>query len=110
MFVFAFQLVLQTVKWSSFSVRLCKNRFSKNRSKSKYKHKISRIIIIVGIRRFLNPQLFKPLYLYSHVIHMILILSSQQDSQKTWSEKIEPNKQSRRHREYIFINPNQADW
>jgi hypothetical protein len=54
---------------------------------NQHEHKIDRVVTIVGICRFLDPEPFGPLHLTSHVIPTILRSSPQPDSQKSWSEK-----------------------
>jgi hypothetical protein len=49
---------------------------------NQHEHKIGRVVTIVGIRRFLDPEPFGPLHLTLHVIPMILRSSPQPDSQK----------------------------
>jgi hypothetical protein len=66
--------------------------------KNQHKHKIGRIVMIVGICCFLDPESFRPLHLAPHVIHIILKFFSQSDSlhsqilRKAGQKKAEPNR------------------
>jgi hypothetical protein len=65
---------------------------------NQHKHKIGRIVMIVGICCFLDPEPFGPLHLSPHVIHTILRFFSQPDSlhsqilRKAGQKKAEPNR------------------
>jgi hypothetical protein len=65
---------------------------------NQHEHKIDRIVMIVGICCFLDPEPFGPLHLPSHVIHTILRFFSQPDSlhgqilRKAGQRKAKPNR------------------
>jgi hypothetical protein len=64
---------------------------------NQHEHKIGRIVMIVGICCFLNPEPFRPLHLPPHVIHTIFKFFSQPDFlhnqilRKAGQKKAEPN-------------------
>jgi hypothetical protein len=70
---------------------------------NQHEHKIGRIVIIVGICWFLDPEPFRPLHLPPHVIHTILRFFPQPDSlhsqifRKAGQKKAEPNTPKRGH-------------
>jgi hypothetical protein len=65
---------------------------------NQHEQKIGRIVMIVGICCFLDPEPFRPLHLPPHVIHTILRFFSQPDSlysqilRKAGQKKVEPNR------------------
>jgi hypothetical protein len=54
---------------------------------NQHKHIIGWVVVIVGIRHFLDPEPYEKLYLPPRVIVVILRFSPQPDFQKSWSEK-----------------------
>jgi hypothetical protein len=80
----------------SFSASFYKIRWDKNHP-NQHKHIIGRVVVIVGIRHFLDPEPYEQLYLPPHVIVMILSFSPQPDShhnqifRKAGQKKAEPN-------------------
>jgi hypothetical protein len=65
---------------------------------NQHEHKIGRIVMIVGICWFIDPEPFGPLHLPPHVIHTILRFFLQPDSlhsqifRKAGQKKAEPNR------------------
>jgi hypothetical protein len=91
------QKLLQIAKRPSFSASFYKNALVKT-VQNQHEHKIGRIITIVGICCFLDPEHFGPLHLPPHVIHTILRFFPQPDSlhsqilRKAGQKKAEPNR------------------
>jgi hypothetical protein len=73
------QKLLRTVKRSTFQSASIKFVWVKT-IQNQHKHIISWVVAIVGICYFLNPESYGHLYLPSHVILMILRISTQSDS------------------------------
>jgi hypothetical protein len=91
------QKLLRTTKRSAFqpaSIKFVRAKTIQNQ----YKHIIGWVVVIVGIRHFLDPESYKQFYLPPHVIVMILRFSSQPDSphnqifRKAGQKKAEPNR------------------
>jgi hypothetical protein len=73
------QKLLRTAKRSAFqpaSIQFIRTKTIQNQ----HKHIIGWVVVIVGIRHFIDPEPYKQLYLPPHVIVMILRFSSQPDS------------------------------
>jgi hypothetical protein len=80
------QKLLRTPKRSAFQPAFIK--FVRTKTiQNQHKHIIGWVVVIVGIRHFLDPEPYEQLYLPPHVIVMIFTFSPQPDSQKNWSEK-----------------------
>jgi hypothetical protein len=80
------QKLLRTAKRSAFqpaSIKCVAAKIIQNQ----HKHIIGWVVVIVGIRHFLDYEPYEQLYLPPHVIVMILRFSPQSDFQKSWSEK-----------------------
>jgi hypothetical protein len=88
------QKLLRTAKRPNFSVRFYKNRFGKKTIQNQYEHRIGRVVAILGIHHFPDPELFKPLYLPPHIILTILGFFSQPDSFYSWILKKAGQKKS----------------
>jgi hypothetical protein len=90
------QKLLQTTKRSVFQPASIKFVGAKT-IQNQYKHIIGRVVVIVGIHHFLDPESYEQLYLSPHVIVMILRFSPQLDSphsqifRKAGQKKAEPN-------------------
>jgi hypothetical protein len=91
------QKLLRTAKRSAFqpaSIKFVRPKTIQNQ----HKHIISWIVVIVGIRHFLDPEPYEQLYLPPHVIVMILKFFPQPDSshsqifRKAGQKKAEPNR------------------
>lgn len=80
------QNVLATAKHLIFQSTSIKIRFDKNRQ-NQHKHIISRVVTTVGIRHFVNPELYRHLHFTPHVILIIIRFSTQSDYRKNWLEK-----------------------
>jgi hypothetical protein len=84
LFVWAFsasghQKVLWTTKRPAFqtaSIKIALVKIVQNQ----HEHRIGRVVMIVGIRRFLDPETFAPLNFSLHVMPTILIFFLQSDS------------------------------
>jgi hypothetical protein len=79
------QKLLRTDKRSAFqsaSIQFIRAKTIQNQ----HKHVIGWVVVIVGIRHFLDPEPYKQLYLPPHVIVMILRFSPQPDFQKRSSD------------------------
>jgi hypothetical protein len=91
------QKLLRTAKHSVFQSASIKFVWAKT-IKNQHKHIIGWVVVIVGIRHFLDPKPYKQLYLPSHVILMILRFYPQPDSphsqifRKVGQKKAEPNR------------------
>jgi hypothetical protein len=91
------QKLLQTAKRSAFQPASIKFVGAKT-IQNQHKHIIGWVVVIVGIRHFLDPEPYEQLYLPPHVIVMILRFSPQPDSphsqifKKAGQKKAEPNK------------------
>jgi hypothetical protein len=65
---------------------------------NQYKHIIRRVIVIVGIHHFLDPEPYEYIHLTPHVILTIIKFSPQSDSShsqiliKVGQKKVEPNR------------------
>jgi hypothetical protein len=90
------QKLLRTTKRSAFqsaSIKFVRAKTIQNQ----HKHIIGWVVVIVGIRHFLDPESYEQLYLSTHVIVMILKFSPQLDFyhsqifKKTSHKKAEPN-------------------
>jgi hypothetical protein len=73
------QKLLRTAKHSVFQPASIKFVGAKT-IQNQHKHIIGSVVVIVGIRHFLDPEPYKQLYLPPYVIVMILRFSSQPDS------------------------------
>jgi hypothetical protein len=91
------QKPLRTAKRSAFqpaSIKFVRAKTIQNQRK----HIISWVVIIVGIRYFIDPEPYEQLYLPTHVIVIILRFSLQPDSpqsqifRKVGQKKAEPNR------------------
>jgi hypothetical protein len=93
------QKLLRTAKRSAFQPASMKFVGTKT-IKNQHKHIIGWVVVIVGIRHFLDPEPYEQLYLPPHVIVMILRFSSQPNSphsqifKKAGQKKAEPNRPS----------------
>jgi hypothetical protein len=91
------QKLLRTAKRSAFQPASIKFLGAKT-VQNQHKHIIVRVVVIVRIRHFLDPESYKQLYLSPHVIVMILRFSPQLDSphsqifRKAGQKKAEPNR------------------
>jgi hypothetical protein len=80
------QKLLWTAKRSTFQPASIKFVGTKT-IQNQHKHIIGWVIVIAGIRHFLDSKSYEQLYLLPHVIVIILRFSSQPDFKKSWSEK-----------------------
>jgi hypothetical protein len=91
------QKLLRTAKRSAFQPTSIKFVGAKT-IQNQHKHIIGQVVVIIGIRHFLDPEPYEQLYLPSHVIVMILRFSPQPDShhsqifRKAGQKKAEPNR------------------
>jgi hypothetical protein len=91
------QKLLRTAKRSAFQPASIKFVGAKT-IQNQHKHIIGWVVVIVGIRHFLDYEPYEQLYLPPHIIVMILRLSPQPDSlhsqifKKTGQKKAEPNR------------------
>jgi hypothetical protein len=93
------QKLLRTAKRSVFHPASIKFVGGKNHP-NQHKHIIGWVVVIVGIRHFLDSEPYEQFYLPPHVIVIILIFSPQPDSphnqifRKVGQKKAEPNRPS----------------
>jgi hypothetical protein len=91
------QKLLRTNKRSTFQPASIKFVGAKT-IQNQHKHIIGWVVVIVGIRHFLDPEPYEQLYLSTHVIVMILRFSPQPDSphnhifKKAGQKKAETNR------------------
>ena len=91
------QKLLRTAKRSAFQPASIKFLGAKT-VQNQHKHIIGWVVVIVGIRYFLDPEPYEQLYLPPHIIVMILKFSPQPDSshsqifRKAGQKKAEPNR------------------
>jgi hypothetical protein len=76
------QKLLRTAKRSAFQPASIKFVGAKT-IQNQHKYIIGWVVVIVGIRHFLNPEPYEQLYLPPHVIVMILRFSPQPDSPRS---------------------------
>jgi hypothetical protein len=103
--VYGHQKLLRTVKCHSFSASFYKNCFDKT-VQNQRKHRIGRIVTIVGIHRFLDYELFGSLHLSPHVILTIPRFFPLPDSLRSQILRKAAQKKAELNRPYVLAGHN----